>query len=284
MSRNIFSRDYANKIKAFIRNFKQQQELDLKLNLLSNQLNKLTGYERIENLKNNVMKSEQDVNNWRKLLIDSKLDYNRLNDNRRSSQKQVNDLLNKKSSWNDEQLLSFTDLVKNDHQIEKLEKEALELVDKYESLVEKGFDKLVKSILERYHEEQIWSDKIRSLSSTYTLLALGINVIVFISAIIIIEPYKRKKMINELEVNLKNDKELFLSKFNEINSNFLSFINNSNNESLKDVDVERSQLSSIQPSSSTPSTKTNTIINKITKNKNILIGFVLGVTITLSTC
>ena len=284
MSRNIFSRDYANKFKAFIRNFKQQQELDLKLNLLSNQLNKLTGYERIENLKNNVMKSEQDVNNWRKLLIDSKLDYNRLNDNRRSSQKQVNDLLNKKSSWNDEQLLSFTDLVKNDHQIEKLEKEALELVDKYESLVEKGFDKLVKSILERYHEEQIWSDKIRSLSSTYTLLALGINVIVFISAIIIIEPYKRKKMINELEVNLKNDKELFLSKFNEINSNFLSFINNSNNESLKDVDVERSQLSSIQPSSSTPSTKTNTIINKITKNKNILIGFVLGVTITLSTC
>ena len=284
MSRNIFSRDYANKFKAFIRNFKQQQELDLKLNLLSNQLNKLTGYERIENLKNNVMKSEQDVNNWRKLLIDSKLDYNRLNDNRRSSQKQVNDLLNKKSSWNDEQLLSFTDLVKNDHQIEKLEKEALELVDKYESLVEKGFDKLVKSILERYHEEQIWSDKIRSLSSTYTLLALGINVIVFISAIIIIEPYKRKKMINELEVNLKNDKELFLSKFNEINSNFLSFIDNSNNEALKDVDVERSQLSSIQPSSSTPSTKTNTIINKITKNKNILIGFVLGVTITLSTC
>ena len=284
MSRNIFSRDYANKFKAFIRNFKQQQELDLKLNLLSNQLNKLTGYERIENLKNNVMKSEQDVNNWRKLLIDSKLDYNRLNDNRRSSQKQVNDLLNKKSSWNDEQLLSFTDLVKNDHQIEKLEKEALELVDKYESLVEKGFDKLVKSILERYHEEQIWSDKIRSLSSTYTLLALGINVIVFISAIIIIEPYKRKKMINELEVNLKNDKELFLSKFNEINSNFLSFIDNSNNEALKDVDVERSQLSSIQPSSSTPSTKTNTIINKITENKNILIGFVLGVTITLSTC
>ena len=284
MSRNIFSRDYANKFKAFIRNFKQQQELDLKLNLLSNQLNKLTGYERIENLKNNVMKSEQDVNNWRKLLIDSKLDYNRLNDNRRSSQKQVNDLLNKKSSWNDEQLLSFTDLVKNDHQIEKLEKEALELVDKYESLVEKGFDKLVKSILERYHEEQIWSDKIRSLSSTYTLLALGINVIVFISAIIIIEPYKRKKMINELEVNLKNDKELFLSKFNEINSNFLSFINNSNNESLKDVDVERSQLSSIQPSSPTPSTTSNTIINKITKNKNILIGFVLGVTITLSTC
>ena len=284
MSRNIFSRDYANKFKAFIRNFKQQQELDLKLNLLSNQLNKLTGYERIENLKNNVMKSEQDVNNWRKLLIDSKLDYNRLSDNRRSSQKQVNDLLNKKSSWNDEQLLSFTDLVKNDHQIEKLEKEALELVDKYESLVEKGFDKLVKSILERYHEEQIWSDKIRSLSSTYTLLALGINVIVFISAIIIIEPYKRKKMINELEVNLKNDKELFLSKFNEINSNFLSFINNSNNESLKDVDVERSQLSSIQPSSPTPSTTSNTIINKITKNKNILIGFVLGVTITLSTC
>ena len=284
MSRNIFSRDYANKFKAFIRNFKQQQELDLKLNLLSNQLNKLTGYERIENLKNNVMKSEQDVNNWRKLLIDSKLDYNRLNDNRRSSQKQVNDLLNKKSSWNDEQLLSFTDLVKNDHQIEKLEKEALELVDKYESLVEKGFDKLVKSILERYHEEQIWSDKIRSLSSTYTLLALGINVIVFISAIIIIEPYKRKKMINELEVNLKNDKELFLSKFNEINSNFLSFINNSNNESLKDVDVERSQLSSIQPSSPTPSTTSNSIINKITENKNILIGFVLGVTITLSTC
>lgn len=284
MSRNIFSRDYANKFKAFIRNFKQQQELDLKLNLLSNQLNKLTGYERIENLKNNVMKSEQDVNNWRKLLIDSKLDYNRLSDNRRSSQKQVNDLLNKKSSWNDEQLLSFTDLVKNDHQIEKLEKEALELVDKYESLVEKGFDKLVKSILERYHEEQIWSDKIRSLSSTYTLLALGINVIVFISAIIIIEPYKRKKMINELEVNLKNDKELFLSKFNEINSNFLSFINNSNNESLKDVDVERSQLSSIQPSSPTPSTTSNSIINKITENKNILIGFVLGVTITLSTC
>ncbi|EIM21104.1 mitochondrial distribution and morphology family 33, partial [Wallemia mellicola CBS 633.66] len=166
---------------------------------LSGQLNRLTGYERIENLKAVVIKAEQSIKQSRTMLIDSKREYTKYTELRRQSQKQVNDLLSNKSSWGDTELNKFTQLVKSDHSIEKLEKEFMQKVEEYEKLVDRGFEKLLKSILERYHEEQIWSDKIRSMSSNYTLIALSVNVLVFLMAIVFIEPYKRNRMLRELE-------------------------------------------------------------------------------------
>lgn len=57
----------------------------------------------------------------------------------------------------------------------------------------------MRTILARYHEEQVWSDKIRSASTYGSLAALALNLLVFISATILIEPWKRRRMAQAFE-------------------------------------------------------------------------------------
>lgn len=206
----------ASELKMKILSRLQKLNLDARIQLMSGQLNRLTGYERIENLKSVVIDAEQAIKQSRSMLIDSKQEYSKYAELRRQSQKQVNDLLSNKSSWGDLELNRFTQLVKSDHSIEKLEKEYMVKVEEYERLVDRGFEKLLKSILERYHEEQIWSDKIRSVSSNYTLMALSVNVLVFLTAIVFVEPWKRSKMLKELEVNLDEDQLKLLSEIDSV--------------------------------------------------------------------
>ncbi|TIB00673.1 hypothetical protein E3P94_02014 [Wallemia ichthyophaga] len=227
----------------------QKLNLDARIQLMSGQLNRLTGYERIEKLKAVVIDAEQAIKHSRGMLVDSKQEYGKYTEMRRSSQKQVNDLLSNKSSWGDVELNRFTQLVKSDHSIEKLEKEYSGKVEEYERLVDRGFEKLLKSILERYHEEQIWSDKIRSVSSNYTLMALSVNVLVFLTAIVFVEPWKRSKMLKELEINLDQDQIRLLGEIDSMRDDI---------RSLKPIPAMSSSL--VPPPPSPPTTVDSAII------------------------
>jgi len=57
----------------------------------------------------------------------------------------------------------------------------------------------MQTILARYHEEQVWSDKIRSASTYGSLAALGLNMVIFILAIIVVEPWKRRRLAQTFE-------------------------------------------------------------------------------------
>ena len=57
----------------------------------------------------------------------------------------------------------------------------------------------MRTILARYHEEQVWSDKIRSASTYGSLVALGLNMLVFIMAIVAVEPWKRRRLAQTFE-------------------------------------------------------------------------------------
>jgi sensitive to high expression protein 9, mitochondrial len=118
---------------------------------------------------------------------------------RAASQKEVNDLLSRKSTWSDADVVRFTALVREDHTLEQALAKAHAEVGKTEDAVERAFSALMQAILARYHEEQVWSDKIRSVSTYGSLTALGLNLVVFILAIIIVEPWKRKRMMEAFE-------------------------------------------------------------------------------------
>lgn len=118
---------------------------------------------------------------------------------RSTSQRAVNDLLQRKSTWTDEDLIRFTSIVREDHLVEQEEARARIAVEEAEDAVEKEFSKLMRSILDRYHEEQVWSDKIRSASTYGQLAALGLNLLVFVLAIIVVEPWKRKRLAQTFE-------------------------------------------------------------------------------------
>ena len=115
------------------------------------------------------------------------------------SQREVNDLLQRKSSWSDGDVSRFTALVRQDHVHEQNEARAKAKVEETEDVVDREFNELMRAILARYHEEQVWSDKIRSASTYGSLAALGLNLVVFLLAIVIVEPWKRRRLAQTFE-------------------------------------------------------------------------------------
>ena len=90
-------------------------------------------------------------------------------------------------------------LVREDHSYEQAETRAKEAAKVADGDVERELKELLRSILARYHEEQIWSDKIRSASTYGSMAALALNLLVFIMATLIVEPWKRRRLAHTFE-------------------------------------------------------------------------------------
>ena len=130
---------------------------------------------------------------------DAKVGYQQSVIQRSNSQREVNELLQRKSIWTDDDVGRFTTLVRQDHLYEQEEQRAKVAVDETENAVEREFTELMRIILARYHEEQVWSDKIRSASTYGQLTVLGLNLVVFILAIVVVEPWKRRNIAKTFE-------------------------------------------------------------------------------------
>jgi len=123
---------------------------------------------------------------------------------RSNSQREVNELLQRKHTWNDADVGRFTVLVREDHSYEQAEARAKEDVKVADGNVERELKELLRSILSRYHEEQIWSDKIRSASTYGSMAALALNLLVFIMATLIVEPWKRRRLAHTFEKKVED--------------------------------------------------------------------------------
>ena len=106
--------------------------------------------------------------------------------------------MQRKSTWSSEDVSRFTSLVQQDHLNTLAESSSKTASQAADEALEREFGALTQIILERYHEEQVWSDKIRSASTYGSMIVLGVNVFVFLSAIVIVEPWKRKKLAEAL--------------------------------------------------------------------------------------
>lgn len=135
----------------------------------------------------------------REAAREAKVAYEQAVQERAKSQRDVNDLLQRKSTWTDEDVGRFTALVRQDHLYEQAETRAKLRAMETEEKVEREFTELMRVILNRYHEEQVWSDKIRSASTYGSLTVLGLNLFIFVLAIIIVEPWKRKRLAQTFE-------------------------------------------------------------------------------------
>ncbi|KII86805.1 hypothetical protein PLICRDRAFT_70227, partial [Plicaturopsis crispa FD-325 SS-3] len=166
---------------------------------LGSELNRMTGYEAIEALKRQVVEQEARITATRQAAQEAKTAYDKAVAERSNSQREVNDLLQRKSQWTDSDVGRFTTLVRQDHLYEQAEAQAKANVTHSEESVEREFSELMRAILERYHEEQIWSDKIRSASTYGSLMVLGLNMVVFVLAVVVVEPWKRKKLAATFE-------------------------------------------------------------------------------------
>ncbi|KAJ3568374.1 hypothetical protein NP233_g5754 [Leucocoprinus birnbaumii] len=192
---------------------------------LGAELNRVTGYEEIEALKREVVAQEEKIKATRQAAKQAKLAYEQAVVQRSDSQREVNELLQRKSIWNDMDVARFTTIVRQDHLYEQEEARAKAAVDETEAAVEREFTSLMRSILARYHEEQVWSDKIRSASTYGSLAALGLNLLVFILAIVIVEPWKRRRLAQTFEKKIEEmsieSKERMEESLKEIGEKFV---------------------------------------------------------------
>jgi hypothetical protein len=66
---------------------------------------------------------------------------------RADSQREVNDLLQRKATWTGPDVIRFTELVQTEHENDRAEKEAKEAMDAAEAEVEKGFSGACSSVI-----------------------------------------------------------------------------------------------------------------------------------------
>ncbi|OAP62707.1 hypothetical protein AYL99_01934 [Fonsecaea erecta] len=165
----------------------------------SRRLNDLTGYSGIEALKTDIERQEAVVQECRAAVKDARERYSDAIAQRSTTQREVNDLLHRKHTWSPADLERFTTLYRSDHANEQAESAAQKEVSDAEARYEEASTKLAKAILARYHEEQIWSDKIRQMSTWGTWGLMGINVLLFLIFQVVLEPWRRKRLVKGFE-------------------------------------------------------------------------------------
>lgn len=134
-------------------------------------------------------------------------------DTRSSTQREINELLQRKHLWSGEDVTRFTELYRLEHEHSQREIHAKEAYQHAEKQMDREYMGLAQSIMERYHEEQLWSDKIRSVSTYGTWALMVLNLVLFIMMQSIFEPYKRKRLTDRFE-------ELLIAKVDEEEAKF----------------------------------------------------------------
>lgn len=179
-------------------------------------INEATGYSEIERLKKDIeVKGNigistklsfpaQEFQEAKQNLKNSKEQYRVCVETRAKGQRDINNLLQRKHSWVDDDVNLFTKLYRDEHHNEQLELQSKDETKRWEDLVEIRYDQLVAAIRTRYHEEQLWSDKIRGASTYWTLALILLNTLMFLSVHTIFEPRKRAKLVDKVQENFTN--------------------------------------------------------------------------------
>lgn len=158
-------------------------------------LNDVTGYSSIEHIKIQNAKLEDALADAHERVRNARQAYKSSNTKRAATQREVTTLLARKDSWSPLDLERFTELYRVDHVLES------EVVSSQEALTEAEADEqslnqqLNAGILKRYHEEQIWSDRIRRASTWGTWGLMGMNFLLFVILQFVAEPWKRRRLV-----------------------------------------------------------------------------------------
>jgi len=146
-----------------------------------------------------MLLTEQLVQTTRKAFQAAREAYSTAISQRSGSQREVNELLQRKHAWTPNDLERFTALYRSDHANEQAETAAQDNLVATERRAEEAAARLSASILARYHEEQIWSDKIRRMSTWGTWGLMGVNVLLFLVFQIGVEPWRRRRLVKAFE-------------------------------------------------------------------------------------
>ncbi|KAI8979101.1 Mdm33 family-domain-containing protein [Mycotypha africana] len=192
----------------------------------SSMLNELTGYNEIDTMKKRVNHQATVFEATRDQVQEAKLAYEAAIETRSSTQRGINELLQRKHLWTGDDVTKFTELYRLEHAHSQAEAAAKEKYQASEKQMDREYMELARSIMERYHEEQLWSDKIRSVSTYGTWALMVVNLLLFVAVQTIFEPRKRQKLTDRFE-------ELLVAKVNEEEEKFRTLLDEKDKLSLQ---------------------------------------------------
>lgn len=115
-------------------------------------------------------------------------------------------LLERKHSWSATDLERYMALIRSEHVNDQAVREAKEAVVTAESALEEARSQLERRERAQYHEEQIWSDTIRRNSTWVTFALMGFNIFLLLASLVVIEPWRRRRMVGEIKTALEAQK------------------------------------------------------------------------------
>ncbi|KAJ4410883.1 sensitivity to high expression protein she9 [Didymella pomorum] len=180
-------------------------ELLPKIAVVTQKVNTYTGtdYSGVEALRREIQEQEKLVK-ARRLAIDStKEALDAALEQQAASQKEVVALLERKHSWSSSDLERYMSLIRSEHLNDKAVREAKDAVEAAETALEEARSYLEKRERAQYHEEQIWSDTIRRNSTWVTFGLMGVNIFLLLLSLLILEPYRRRRMVREIKSALE---------------------------------------------------------------------------------
>lgn len=161
----------------------------------SQTLNDLTGYTAIESLKASNAAIEASLAAAQSRLRAARSAYKTLIAGRSSTQRELTTLLARKDSWAPPDVERFTALYRTDHEREAGVSAAAAELEAAEVEEARLGQQLTQGILRRYHEEQVWSDRIRRQSTWGTWGLMGVNVVLFLVLQFVAEPWRRARLV-----------------------------------------------------------------------------------------
>ena len=128
-------------------------------------LNKITGYDVCEALKNRVLEEDVNFARIKEKVNHSKATYQQAIQDRANCQRDLNTLLQRKHAWSEEDVTRFTQLYKDEIRFEALQNNEKVTNQTLENQLDASHSLLMNIMRERYQQEQLWSDKIRKIST-----------------------------------------------------------------------------------------------------------------------
>lgn len=187
--------------------------LQSRLLTASHTLNEITGYSGIEAIKEENAKLELALWEAHDRVRTARQAYRTSNTRRATTQREVTTLLARKDTWSPTDLERFTELYRQDHVVEGEVTSAQEALTEAEAEEQSLNQRLNTGILKRYHEEQIWSDRIRRASTWGTWGLMGMNFLLFLVLQFVAEPWRRRRLVRGV---VAEEKEVLLQVRSEL--------------------------------------------------------------------
>ncbi|KAI0117687.1 Mdm33 family-domain-containing protein [Nemania sp. FL0031] len=174
-----------------------------KLFAASQRINDLTGYSSIESLKSQISALESQLHSAQTHLTSARSAYKTAVSDRSTTQREVTTLLARQKTWTPLDFERFTTLYRQDYELEASVGARAAELEQAEREAERLGRELGAGILARYHEEQIWSDKIRRMSTWGTWGLMGVNILLFLLLQFGAEPWRRRRLVRGFEEKVR---------------------------------------------------------------------------------